>query len=350
MLIHVESFGVDDLDLDLDLDLNLNEPVDLNVFQIETQSELPVSEELDVGRTQEPIVEEVRTQEPIVEEVRTQEPIMEYVIVEDYVSFGEYTEQGNGQKDESAPSDGQFFYDDEGIYTACDTQYYVHYSKGVGTDYDDDDDDEDDDFMVDEKNEIVEPDVDVHFFSISMDVPFENIGVNNLVSDDVLEEENVDVINANGFDTDLGNDDETRNYKMRRDYGVELQSTNLNTTIKIVVERNTAPSLPTRVFQKIYVWLGALKLGFMAYRRDLLGLDGAFMKGPFPGQVLAAIGLDSNNEIYSLAYVLVETKSKSSWCWFLQCLGDDIDLYFNSNFTFISDRQKDSIMLYLLNS
>ncbi|KAL4585616.1 hypothetical protein LXL04_010239 [Taraxacum kok-saghyz] len=29
-----------------------------------------------------------------------------------------------------------------------------------------------------------------------------------------------------------------------------------------------------------------------------------------------------------------------SWTWFLQCLQDDLDLYSNSNFTFISDRQK----------
>ncbi|GKE75130.1 hypothetical protein Tco_1537171, partial [Tanacetum coccineum] len=57
--------------------LNLNEHVDLNVSQIETQYELPVSKEPDVGRTQEPIMEEVRTQEPIVEEVRTQKPIGE---------------------------------------------------------------------------------------------------------------------------------------------------------------------------------------------------------------------------------------------------------------------------------
>ncbi|GKC05467.1 hypothetical protein Tco_0997077 [Tanacetum coccineum] len=41
-LSHDESFRVDDLDL------NLNEPVNLNVSQVETQSELPVSEEPDV--------------------------------------------------------------------------------------------------------------------------------------------------------------------------------------------------------------------------------------------------------------------------------------------------------------
>ncbi|GJR93806.1 hypothetical protein Tco_0265980 [Tanacetum coccineum] len=43
--------------------------------------------------------------------------------------------------------------------------------------------------------------------------------------------------------------------------------------------------------------------------RDLLGLDCAFMKGPFPSQVLVVVGLDSNNGIYPLAYALVEAES-----------------------------------------
>ncbi|GJQ96243.1 heat stress transcription factor B-4-like protein [Tanacetum coccineum] len=452
-LSHDESFGVDDLDL------NLNEPVNLNFSQVKTQSELPVFEELDVGRTQEHILAEVSTQEPIVAEVSTQEPIVaevstelpimeevgtqefsvEDVVLEDYVSSEEDAEQSNGTYD---------------------------------------DDDVDKDFLVDEENEIVEPDVDFHLFGISMDLLFDNICVTNLVSDDVLEGEDVDVINTDGFDSDPGNDEEknyrkrrlaelrtemkgvknasgqwkysfytgqkfttpkeakdrvylhsiesrrnlklykndgvriratcdgkvpvftmsqgtgptgpnhgmevrpigsscpsTRSkrkgriqismskafrakakakrdirgdhvlqYSMLRDNVVELQSTNLNTTIKIAVERNNDPSLPTRVFQRIYVCLGALKLDFRACRRDMLGLDGAFMKGPFPGQVLVAVGLDSNNEIYPLAYALVEAESKSSWCWFLQCLGDDIDLHLNLNFTFISDRQKGIIL------
>ncbi|GJY66302.1 putative transposase, mutator type, MULE transposase domain protein [Tanacetum coccineum] len=384
-LSHNESFGLDDLDS------NFNEPVNLNVSQIETQSELSVSDEPDVGRSQEPIMVEVRTQEPIVEDV----------IVEDCVSSGEDAEQGNGQ----------FFYYDEGIDIAYETKYDVQSSEDAGTD----DDDEDEDFLVDEENEIVEPDVDVHLFGISMDVPFDNIGVTNLVPDDVLEGEDVDVINADGFDSDPSNDNETSNYRRRmlaelsreiegvinasgqwkysfyigqkfttakevkdilylysiesrrnlklykndsirirarcdgkvhvftmsqgtgpigpnrgmeagpsgssgpnahdkgdlcpwvlvnpdipvkalqdqpqrdleyfmlRDYVVELQSTNPNTTVKIAVERSTDPSLPTR--------------------------------GPFPGQVLTAVGLDSNNRIYPLAYALVEAEmiDKSIW-------------------------------------
>ncbi|GJY02482.1 hypothetical protein Tco_0360634 [Tanacetum coccineum] len=167
-----------------------------------------MSEEPDVGRTQEPIVEEVRTQEPIVEEVRTQEPIVEEVIVEDYVSYGEDAKHGNGQEDVSAPSDGHFFYDDEGVDSAYETQYDVQSSEDTGID------DDDDDFLVDEENEIIYPDVDVHLFGISMDVPFDC--VTNLVLNDVLEGEDVDVINLDGFDSDLGNDNETSNYRRRR--------------------------------------------------------------------------------------------------------------------------------------
>ncbi|GJY22256.1 hypothetical protein Tco_0394822 [Tanacetum coccineum] len=72
--------------------------------------------------------------------------------------------------------------------------------------------------------------------------------------------------------------------------------------------------------------------------REVKGL--AKEKGSFPCQVLAAIGLDSKNGIYPLAYALVEAESKSSLSWFLQCLGDGIDLQLNSNFAFINDRQK----------
>ncbi|GJY33356.1 crooked neck-like protein 1 [Tanacetum coccineum] len=71
--------------------------------------------------------------------------------------------------------------------------------------------------------------------------------------------------------------DHVLQYSMLRDCVVELQSTNPNTNVKITVETNLDPSLPTRVFQIIYVCLGALKLGFRACRRELLGLDGAFM-------------------------------------------------------------------------
>ncbi|XP_021984919.1 uncharacterized protein LOC110880772 [Helianthus annuus] len=83
-----------------------------------------------------------------------------------------------------------------------------------------------------------------------------------------------------------------------------------------------------------------LKAGFKAIGRDLLGVDGAFMKGPFPGQVLTTVGVDNNNGIYPVAYAIVEAENNNSWLWFLQLLGQDLDIGPMSNFVFMSDRQK----------
>ncbi|GKE33560.1 mutator type transposase [Tanacetum coccineum] len=87
------------------------------------------------------------------------------------------------------------------------------------------------------------------------------------------------------------------------------------------------------------VW-GALKQGFRACGREILGLDGCFMSGPWPGQILTVVRVKANNRIYLVAYVIVEAESKASWCWFLNLLGEDLGIEANFNYTFISDRQK----------
>ncbi|XP_076912270.1 uncharacterized protein LOC143570519 [Bidens hawaiensis] len=98
-------------------------------------------------------------------------------------------------------------------------------------------------------------------------------------------------------------------YAILRDYVLELKKQNPGTTVKIQVEEDTDASLPTRRFRRMYVCFGALKQGFKAIGRDLLGLDGAFMKGPFPGQILSVVGVDPNNGIYPLAIAIVETQA-----------------------------------------
>lgn len=127
---------------------------------------------------------------------------------------------------------------------------------------------------------------------------------------------------------------------MLRDQCEELIARNPGTTVTIDVEplHNAKPN--SRQFKRIYICLGALKEGFRLCLRQILGLDGAFMKGPFLGQVLTAVGIDPNNGIYPLAYAIVESENNQSWTWFLECLGQDLDLSSNSNFTFVSNRQK----------
>ncbi|GJX48348.1 mutator type transposase [Tanacetum coccineum] len=97
-----------------------------------------------------------------------------------------------------------------------------------------------------------------------------------------------------------------------------------STTVMIDVQQEPNPESPTRNFRMVYMCLGALKQGFKACGKEIIGLDGCFMSGPFPGQILTVVGVDANNEIYPVAYVIVEAESKASWCWFFNLLGEGL--------------------------
>lgn len=71
-------------------------------------------------------------------------------------------------------------------------------------------------------------------------------------------------------------------------------------------------------FHRLYVSLAAMKTGFLASCRLVIGLDGCFLKGHFKGQLLATIGRDGNNNMYLLAIVVVEVEVNDSWTWLLK--------------------------------
>ncbi|GKC68294.1 FAR1-related sequence 10 [Tanacetum coccineum] len=52
--------------------------------------------------------------------------------------------------------------------------------------------------------------------------------------------------------------------------------------------------------------------GFQIRGRELLSLDGAFMRGQYPGQMLTVVGVDANNGIYPVAYGIVESENQYS--------------------------------------
>ena len=71
------------------------------------------------------------------------------------------------------------------------------------------------------------------------------------------------------------------------------------------------------------------------------GLDGCFIKLSTGQQILAATGRDGNNNVFPIAFGVVDKEDGPKWTWFLNqlrvCIGTSNQF---GNYTIISDRQK----------
>ncbi|TYH66353.1 hypothetical protein ES332_D06G117200v1 [Gossypium tomentosum] len=84
----------------------------------------------------------------------------------------------------------------------------------------------------------------------------------------------------------------------------------INVTIDLAVQRVTVDSLPH--FKRYYVCFDALKRGWKAGCRPLIGLDGCFLKGPFKSEFLTVVGRDANNRMFLIAWAVVEVECTDS--------------------------------------
>lgn len=96
----------------------------------------------------------------------------------------------------------------------------------------------------------------------------------------------------------------------------------------------------SNIFQRMYICLNACKKGFMAGCRKVVGLDGCFFKGATNGELLCAVGRDANNQMYPIAWAVVENENKNSWDWFCDILFWDLSVGDGEGWVLISDQQK----------
>jgi hypothetical protein len=125
-------------------------------------------------------------------------------------------------------------------------------------------------------------------------------------------------------------------YLYLRSYAEELRRSNPNSTV--IIKCDMADVGP--IFQRIYVCLEACKAAFAHTCRPLIGLDACFLKGEHGGQLMAAVGKDANNQMFPIAYAVVEAETKDSWEWFLNLLLEDLQTIQHKQYAFISDEQK----------
>ncbi|GJT67390.1 F-box domain containing protein [Tanacetum coccineum] len=93
-------------------------------------------------------------------------------------------------------------------------------------------------------------------------------------------------------------------------------------------------------FHRFYVCFKGVKDGWLSGCRKVIGIDGCFITHVCKGELLTAMGMDENNQMYPIAWAVVDVENKNNWCWFLFLLADDLQLEEGLGLTIISDSHK----------
>ncbi|KAL8144883.1 hypothetical protein AgCh_003185 [Apium graveolens] len=127
-------------------------------------------------------------------------------------------------------------------------------------------------------------------------------------------------------------------YSRLRDMRHEILLSNPKNTVQIRTSRLNEGD-PNK-FKRIYISYHALREGWKVGYRPVIGFDGCFLKTICGGQLLSAVGRDGNNQIFLIAYAVVENENTDSWRWFTDSLTEDLRLGDGTGYTIISDQQK----------
>ncbi|KAK8971983.1 hypothetical protein V6N11_041919 [Hibiscus sabdariffa] len=122
-------------------------------------------------------------------------------------------------------------------------------------------------------------------------------------------------------------------------YATELLHSNPGSTISIQVHRDSDNKA---IFHRMYICFDALKKGWKEGCRPFIGVDGCFLKTATQGELLVAIGGDGNNQMFPVAWAVVEGEGNESWKWFLTKLMQDLNHPDGEGLTLMSDQQKAS--------
>ena len=68
-----------------------------------------------------------------------------------------------------------------------------------------------------------------------------------------------------------------------------------------------------RVFSRMFICFGALRKGWMAGCRPIIGLDGCLLKGVCKGQLLVAVGKDVDEQMFPIAWGVINKENKRNW-------------------------------------
>ena len=83
-----------------------------------------------------------------------------------------------------------------------------------------------------------------------------------------------------------------------------------------------------------------LQRRFKAGCRKVVGLVGCLFEGATNGELLCALGRDANNQMYPIAWAVVDKENNKNWDWFCDLLFRDVGVQEGKECVFISNQQK----------
>ncbi|KAL4023533.1 hypothetical protein IC575_017291 [Cucumis melo] len=132
----------------------------------------------------------------------------------------------------------------------------------------------------------------------------------------------------NAYERVRGSPEES--YNLLRRYGEALKFTNPGTIFHMELEDDC-------LFKYLFMVVGPCVRGFLNCIRPVIVMGGTFLKNKYRGQLIVVICLDGNNQIYPLAFGVVDRETDDSIQWFLEKLKGAIGEV--PNLGFVTDRK-----------
>ncbi|XP_054819001.1 uncharacterized protein LOC129318297 [Prosopis cineraria] len=108
----------------------------------------------------------------------------------------------------------------------------------------------------------------------------------------------------------------------------KLKETDPDTVAKWVASTNYR-------FDRLFIAYGCCIKGFLQSAHLILFIDGSYLSGLYKGTLLAASVIDTNNDLFPLAYTIVGGETYDNWAWFLENVRE---ITHQVQLTIVSDR------------
>ena len=96
-----------------------------------------------------------------------------------------------------------------------------------------------------------------------------------------------------------------------------LQNFNQGSCVKFVTKEGSVPD--SVEFDYVFWTFGPSVEGFK-HCRPVISIDGTHLYGKYEGKMLIATAVDGNNQLFPLAFAIVDKECTASWKWFLTCI------------------------------